>query len=579
VHWTQLLDRVFRIYYFFKFYPFRKERLQKRHSGRATGFVGIQIDGLSSSHLKQAMEKGYLPNIERHLTRGYGLKQYQAGLPSTTPAAQATIFYGVEEGIPAFRWFDKKSGQLFSCNDLDHVQKFREKLFAGRHGVLEGGSSYSNILDGGAARSVFTVSSPHPQTLFGRFGGSRILLLLALHPLRVCRMMFASVLEYFMEIYDRWHFSKTRPWKVSEGLFPFIRIICNVILRELQTFGVIADIYAGVPYIYTTYSGYDELAHHFGPASPQALKNLKYTDKRIGEIMRMLRHAPGGRYELIILSDHGQTPGYPFRDRFGATLGEAVSAFLRENQEATVSSGPLEFTHLQLGFIEEELDSPEGWRHQAYRASKKFFQRRINALVPETLKVDPEGGVVITYSSSLAHLYLTGSTQRLHWYELEAQQPLLLQFLSRHKGIGFFIARGKDGQVCFFHRHGRLCAQPDRVPAPSQLSFLVPYGDPEKIFPELCRFANQESCGDLILFGAYDGDRIVCFDDQVGGHGSVGGEQMEPFLILPKGHPVLAKESLTGYQFLYRDVFLPYRAQSSSPGTIPQARKTPAEVD
>ncbi|MEJ2700669.1 MAG: alkaline phosphatase family protein, partial [Desulfuromonadales bacterium] len=244
VNWTAQLDRLFRIYYYIKYFPFRKERLVRRHSGPERGFVGIQLDGLSFPHLQKAMALGYLPHIERLLKRGSVLREYQSGLPSTTPAAQAAIFYGDGRGIPAFRWFEKETGQVITCNDPDHVQFFREKLFRDRPGLLSGGSSYSNILDGGAARSIFTVSSPHPQTLFGRFGGLRILLLLLLHPLRVCRLAGATVMEYLTEIYDQWHFRKTRPWKLTEGLFPLIRIFCNVILRELQTFGVIADIYA-----------------------------------------------------------------------------------------------------------------------------------------------------------------------------------------------------------------------------------------------------------------------------------------------------------------------------------------------
>src|SRR5690606_22259201 len=128
--------------------------------GSLSGFVGIQIDGLSCPHMRQALAKGYLPNIERHLKRGYHLREYQAGLPSTTPAAQSAIFYGESRGIPAFRWFEKSTNRLISCNDLGHVQYFRERLFKGREGLLAGGSSYANILDGEAARSVFTVSSP-----------------------------------------------------------------------------------------------------------------------------------------------------------------------------------------------------------------------------------------------------------------------------------------------------------------------------------------------------------------------------------------------------------------------------------
>jgi len=558
VRWTEWINRLFRSYYSLKFFPFRKERLSRRGEGEGSGFVGIQIDGLTFPHLRQALNLGYLPNIARHLKRGYGLREYQAGLPSTTPAALAAIFYGDGRGIPAFRWFEKSTNRLISCNDLHHVQYFRERLFKGRKGLLAGGSSYANILDGEASRSIFTVSSPHPQTLFGRFGGVRVVLLLLLHPLRVCRMAVASVAEYFAEVHDRWRYRKSRSWQLSEGLFPFIRIFCNVILRELQTFGVIADIYAGVPAIYTTYSGYDELAHHFGPDSRPSLKNLKHTDRRIGEIMRILRHAPGARYELIVLSDHGQTPGYPFEKRFGATLGDAVSAFLRQNQEAAVSSGPLEFTGVQLGYLQDELEArPKRIRHRLYRAVMRHLQTKIRQMVPETLKIDPEGGVVITYSSSLAHLYITGRPHRLTVREIKENQPLLLPFLCGHKGIGFVMARGEGQKICFFHRSGEVRVTPGSPPPAAELSFLKIYGDPLKLLPELCRFAADESCGDLILFGAYDGKQIVCFDEQVGGHGSVGGEQTRPFLILPPEHPLLEREELSGYEFLHRELFLP----------------------
>jgi hypothetical protein len=576
VNWTAQLDRLFRIYYYIKYFPFRKERLVRRHSGPERGFVGIQLDGLSFPHLQKAMALGYLPHIERLLKRGSVLREYQSGLPSTTPAAQAAIFYGDGRGIPAFRWFEKETGQVITCNDPDHVQFFREKLFRDRPGLLSGGSSYSNILDGGAARSIFTVSSPHPQTLFGRFGGLRILLLLLLHPLRVCRLAGATVMEYLTEIYDQWHFRKTRPWKLTEGLFPLIRIFCNVILRELQTFGVIADIYAGVPCIYTTYSGYDELAHHFGPDSHPALKNLKYIDKRLGEIMRMLRHAPGADYELILLSDHGQTPGYPFKNRFGATLGDAVSAFLKKNQQAAVSSGALDFTRMQLTYLKEELEArPESWRHRFFSWVKDSLQRRIRELVPETLKVDTQGGVVITYSSSLAHLYITGQPRRLSWKEVNRAYPLLLPFLCRHKGIGFVMAKGEGEEVCFIPSDGApVCLDSSSPPRMENFGFLEPYGRPADLLPDLYRFASGDNCGDLILFGAYDGERIVCFDDQVGGHGSIGGEQLRPFLILPAGHPLLDRKHLSGHEFLYSEVFLPCLGKSppsppeASPGAI-----------
>lgn len=543
-------------YYGLKFFPFRRERRERLAHGRQKGFVGIQIDGLAYPFLQQALDRGYLPHLERYLRRGHKLIEYQAGLPSTTPAAQAVFFYGNDHGIPAFRWFEKETGQAVSCNDPDHVQAFRERLFSGERGILAGGASYSNILDGGAERSVFTVSSPNPQTLFGRIGGWRIPLLLLVNPLRTCRMFFASLNEYWVNRKDEWHHRRKKSWSTREGLFPFIRIICNVILREMQTFGVIAEIYSGVPRIYTTYSGYDELAHHFGPASRPALINLRYIDRRIGEIVRAAEHISGVDYLLVILSDHGQTPGYPFESRFGATLGDTVSAFLRKNQRASVTSGSLELSRAQIGFLQNELQARKhSWRQRLYRLTKDYLQKKIHALVPEALKIDPAGGVVITYSSSLAHLYVTGSDRPLTWREVEEIHPPLLRFLRKHKGIGFILARGEEeGELCIYHSEGHITINQNLRSHQSERAFLRPYGDPIELLEQLYRFGLGPRCGDLVLFGALDEEGIACFDDQVGGHGSVGGEQSRPFLILPLGHPVLNGERPRGYEFFYRDV-------------------------
>ena len=109
-------------YYGIKLFPFRKERRERLAEGLQKGLVGIQIDGLAFPFLQQALDRGYLPHLDRYLRRGHKLVEYHAGLPSTTPAAQSVYFYGNDHTIPAFRWFEKDSGQVISCNDPDHVQ-------------------------------------------------------------------------------------------------------------------------------------------------------------------------------------------------------------------------------------------------------------------------------------------------------------------------------------------------------------------------------------------------------------------------------------------------------------------------
>src|SRR5690606_17499416 len=53
----------------------------------------------------------------------------------------------------------------------------------------------------------------------------------------------------------------------------------------------------------------------------------------------------------------------------------------------------------------------------------------------------------------------------------------------------------------------------------------------------IAELAAMRNAGDLILFGAYDPvqDYCICFDDQIGAHGAIGGRQSWPFLLTPRG--------------------------------------------
>ena len=146
------------------------------------------------------------------------------------------------------------------------------------------------------------------MSVYQRLGGKRMAMLILLHPIRLVRMLVQSVLEYLLEEWERLKGEICPAGHSLRGVFPFIRILSNVIVRELQTMAILLDVYLGVPVIYSTFMQYDELAHHFGPSSKQALSDLRRTDARISEIWRMVRMAGGRQYDIVILSDHGMTP-------------------------------------------------------------------------------------------------------------------------------------------------------------------------------------------------------------------------------------------------------------------------------
>ncbi len=107
------------------------------------------------------------------------------------------------------------------------------------------------------------------------------------------------------------------------GLYPLIRASITVVMRDLITALLIADIVEGVPVSYATFVGYDEVAHHSGIREPDALAVLKRHDRQLARLERATTQSPRP-YHLVVLSDHGQTQGAPFRQRYGETLEEVV---------------------------------------------------------------------------------------------------------------------------------------------------------------------------------------------------------------------------------------------------------------
>jgi len=566
-----LLSHLDSIYYYLKYFPFTT-RCEKRNKGRR-GFVSIQIDGLSHKDLLYALERGYMPKVKKYLRQEEGLSviRYPSGLPSCTPFAVAGIMFGNNESIPAFRWYEKKEGRIISCSSPESIQYVRQKIKS--PGTLKGGSSHANLFDGDADRvSLTPTTKPALSSVLDKIGIGILFWIFLLHPFRILRVIFASALEFFVEIYDR-YISRNRS-TVHEGFFPFIRVFANVILREIQTLAVLLDIYIGIPFIYTTYSGYDELSHHYGPRSKPSLETLKHIDGRIGEIKRMIKRFARSSYDLIILSDHGLTPSNSFLALYGKPLGEILSEGIRRSERLSVHSGL--------------VDSPGGEkllpseiRNRGKKAGGPVVSLRANGFIsrgflkkladmfessfrifPEGYFVDGDYDIVVTYSSSLAHIYFSRYKRKLYYEEVEANYRYLIYFLLNHEGIGVLFSVLSDGRgVITLGKKGVGVIDRGEFKLLEGANPLYGYGPIEEIAPPIERMVKFKNSGDLVLFGAYDGEYVVSFNDEVGAHGSLGGEQFYPFIILPK-HCLSDRVEIREPRDIYFKVFSRYNNNS-----------------
>jgi len=441
------------------------------------------------------------------------------------------------------------------------VQYIRDRISA--PGALAGGSSYVNLIDGDAQTVAFTVATRERMSVYRRLGGKRMGFLILLHPIRIARMLFQSAFEYLLEEWERLRGELARQVTHSEGIFPFIRILSNVIVRELQTMAILLDVYLGVPVIYSTFMQYDELGHHFGPSSKQALYDLRRTDARIGEIWRMARLAGGRRYDLVILSDHGMTPAESYRVRFGESLGATVERIL-ESEVLSSHSEASEYAHIGPEVMEAvALITPEKRRltRRALRSAKDWLRSSYGIreiIIPEKYRVAASHDVVVTYSSCLALLYFADDPRQLSLADIESdpRRARLYEGLLGHPGIGLVATRTPEG-VHLHGNAGRALIDHGRVVIIDGRNPMEAYGTQSYVVNAVESLVLQPNAGDCVLFGAYDGYDIVSFDDQVGAHGSAGGDQVYPFLIGPSWLK-LGEEKLEDARDIHRAVMLKY---------------------
>jgi hypothetical protein len=535
----------------------RKYGVAARHLGRLPqeedgqqGFIIVEIDGLAYTYLRQALKQGYMPYLLRMLLeRRLRLARWRCGVPSTTPASQAGILYGNNWDIPGFRWYDKASQSSVMCKLPGPVRAIQERISAGRIGLLRGGSSYTNMFDGDARLALFTLSALGRDRVFENVRGLGFLVLFGLSLGRVLRIIGLSLWTWLVYVAKRLaSWTRVSP-RDSHFTFlgPFLEIFNNVIFREVTTFSVMVDVYRGMPTIYAAYTGYDEIAHHFGADSREAFRALRGVDKQLRQIDRMRQLYVQREYDLYILADHGMTPSLPFRSGYGQTLEEFIAAHTGHEVHSGESRGETEgLPEARVQFLVDEIRGLEARPRTAFsarmlRATRRRLEERLLAEALESeWDLSRRGDIAVRNSGSLSHVYFNVTGRQMDLSEVVLLYPTLLEALVAHEGIG--LVAGREGeQVVIAGRTGTLWVGS----AGQRLEGRDPLDDqptPAWAAKQVARVARFPHAGDLILFGAWDGERVVSFEEQLATHGGLGGPQDWPFLAFPREKPMEPSE-------------------------------------
>jgi uncharacterized membrane protein YvlD (DUF360 family) len=509
---------------------------QMRKEGAVTsdvpGVLFLEVDGLGYDVLRRALRDGNAPNMARWIDEGtHRLVRWETDWSSQTGAAQTGLLLGSNEDIPAFRWWDKEVGRAVASSAPKDVVAIEARLSTGKGLLHADGASRSNMYSGDAPHSSLTIATLRQQARHTERTGAGYLAYFS-NPFAFVRTFVLMVADVAKELWHAAEQERMDVWPRGHRGFVYslLRAFMVVVQRDLAMSAVIGDVYAGRPVVYATFSGYDEVAHHSGIERPDALAVLRNLDQTFDRIVRATEDAPRP-YHVVVLSDHGQSQGATFFQRYGTTLEDVVA----EATKTPVLAG--EMGDEGVMHLNVTMSAAAGTGGVPGAIAKPFTRGTtpeddtlpaVEADVGATADGLPE--VVTLASGNLGLISFPRIPHRGTLEELEERYPLVVPTLRDHPGVAFLMVRsGKHGPV-MIGKGGRHYLQSGRVEGDDPLE---PFG--HNAAAKARRTDGFPHVADIMVNSTYwpDLEEVAAFEELVGSHGGMGGPQQYPFLLAP----------------------------------------------
>ncbi|MFJ2674391.1 phage holin family protein [Streptomyces sp. NPDC087525] len=441
------------------------------------------------------------------------LMPWRTDWSSQTGASQLGILHGSNHDVPAFRWYEKDTGRIMVSNRPSSAAELQRRAIARTNdgGLLTlDGASRGNLFSGGADQLALVLSIAARR---GRANRSRAgYFAYFSDPANAVRTVVSFVADVGREIGEstRARIRGDRPRVGRGGLYPFIRAFATVVERDVVVAAVIGDMLAGRTAVYADLVAYDEVAHHSGPHSRDAERVLARLDRSVGLIARAAEHAPR-TYRIVLLSDHGQSPGETFESAYGLTLKDLVRA---------------------------GCGLPVSRRAERTRSGAEAREAARHAVLGALHRPEPEGAgerpahgsdPVVLASGNLGLISFPDVPERMSRERIDRRHPALLRTLASHPGIGFLLVRSEE--------HGSVVLGPGGAEVP--VDALDDSGPLAGMGPGAAdavrRTDSFPHVADIMVNSMYDPatGRVHAFEEQIGSHGGLGGEQSSAFLLSP----------------------------------------------
>lgn len=472
------------------------------------GLLLVQIDGLSRTQLERAIEQGHTPFLRKLLKKeGFKLRSFYPGLPTTTPAVQGELYYGIRTAVPAFSFVRRDKKERGAMYSPQWAKDFEAKLQGQAEGLLKGGSSWSNIYTGGAAleESHFCAASIG----FGDMWRSGkiwniFLFILGQFPasLRIARQLISETFVACCDLIEGVRHGE--PFWLEVGM-AISRVFIGTGLRELVTIGGTIDVARGLPIIHINFIGYDEQAHRRGPGSRFAHWSLREIDRAIKHLFQAAHRSRRRDYSVWIFSDHGQEHAHSFAFEKGG-VEQVIRGCLDPSQIITPTARSHTQRRLPPAYVSH------GRLAQKYRARQT---------ATESFDSSNKGDFSVAAVGSVGHVYFP---QKLDDNEGRA----LAQRLVSAGAIPGVLFKNSLGKIVWYHAQGETSV-------PDEVASIVPHPEPVKseIGRDLAGLCSHDDAGDLVLLGWSPGGKPWTFAPECGAHAGLGPEETKGFVLMP----------------------------------------------
>ena len=541
------------------------------------GFLFLEIDGLAEPVLLKAIADGYMPTLKRWLNEGsHRLMQWDPDLSSQTSASQAGILLGSNEGIPAFRWWDKPRKQLMVSSKMNTAHDLELQLSNGNGLLANGGAGRWNAFSGNAADNIGVFS------VFGDAsrGSDNTVLGFLFSPYLLSRILTLYVMDVFREWWQSWQQRRQnvrpridRPWQ-----YAFVRSGTTTAMQEASRALLTADILRGVPEVYNTFFGYDEVAHHSGILSPDSLKVLRTLDVVIAHLERVTHEAPRPYY-IFVLSDHGQSEGATFEQIYGVSLGDVVQKLIEPHRQTRLTE--INEDDEAMGHVNAALSDVVKADTATGRTVRRLLQHRTSdgqvSLERGAVSVpQPTPGVtdvVVLASGNLGVISFPEWPELMTLEDMDAAFPALVPGLVDHPGVSLALVTSSEHGPLAIGKKGVYYLESGKVDGQDPIARFGPHAA-----RHLLREAKFANVPDIVVIGEVNEQtgEVPAFEDKLGNHGGLGGWQREPFVMFPSVFTPEVEE-IVGAGHLH-DLLKQWMAESRAKAAVGDGSPQPAHV-